>query len=354
MSITLKIRDDLTMNQLRALARTRPLVKTPHVGNNSINNLLAAAYGFPILWVDNTIPLRDTNANPHLLIKSGTPHVLTDDASLDKKLTSHVQVSKDARGFTGFPPGSALVEGHLTHMRKVFPHTDIVTTSENYATHSDLTMTVLEEATKALPHKWYRKLSTEGLLTEYNNGEDTGIREWNDIRNDVYLLPRKSGWVIPNLFAITHDLVKQVRDTDSVEAWMLSGPDMIHYLPSILKDMQVAYGAISRRVDYPRDVILNVVPFTHFKFVVRKSSHKALGELWELLRNGSHNQHARANLATLCPDLWTNTKRRVYFTQHDMASLYDICVVEEALDMPLRDVEKLWLKARADLPKELR
>lgn len=280
--------------------------------------------------------------------------MLSHDTDLDKKLTTHVRVTHDQHQEAGFVPGTSLVDGHLAQMRRVFPNTRIETTSRNFARDMDLTLAILEAATNVLPHKWYRRIEWDGLLCEFKSGQDTGIRSWNDIKDDVYLLPKQSGWVIPNLFAIVHDLAVQTRESGFPEAWMLSGPDMINYLPSILTDLQIAYRAICKHLDHFPDVALHVVPFTHAKFVVRRSSQAPMHELWNRLQNGSTSQQVRADYATLCPDLWTNTKRRVYFSQHDMSSPDDICVEEETLNMPLKEVEKLWLKARADLPKDLR
>ena len=42
MCITLNVRDDVSVSDLLKIARSRLLVKTPHVGNNSPNNLFAA------------------------------------------------------------------------------------------------------------------------------------------------------------------------------------------------------------------------------------------------------------------------------------------------------------------------
>jgi hypothetical protein len=276
------------------------------------------------------------------------------DSHLAVKLTSHVMVQSTNQQHRGFVPGESLVEGHLAQMRKVFPNLVITTTSQNFAAHRELTVALLEIATNALPQKWYRKILPDGHLREYRAGEDTGIRSWHTICDDVYLLPKLSGWIIPNLIAIMHDMVRQITIADTREVWMLSGPDMINYLPTLMQDLRVLYDALRRRMDTATDITLNLVPFTYAKFVVRKSSKHALNELWTRLRDGSTNQHIRADYATLCPDLWTNTKRRVYFSQHDMTSPDDICVEEETLDLPLKEVERYWLKARADLPKELR
>ena len=330
------------------------MVKTPHVGNNSINNLFAAQCGFPILWVDNTIPQKDTNANPHLFIKGGEARLLTHDTNLDRTLTSHAYVSHDRLLEHGFKAGAPLYEGHLGQMQKVFPGVEILLTSENFAKHRSLTETILETATNVLPHKWYRRIDENGALVEFKGDSDTGVRSWNDVKDHVYLLPKKDGWVIPNIFAILHDLVRQTLVSENAEAWMLSGPDMIQYLPTMLKELQLAYNAVRKQLDHFPEVTLNLVPFTNFRFVARKNAQGPMQDLYKMLVDNAGSQQKRADLATLCPDLWTNTKRRIYFSQHDMDSPDTIWAHEEALELPLREVEKLWLRARLDLPKELR
>lgn len=351
MCISLNVRDDISLAQLMELARTRLLVKTPHVGNNSPNNLFAAQCGFPILWVDSTIPTRDKNANPHLLIREGISSPLNDDVRLDRILTTNAFVTKDGFETHGFVRGRPLVEGHLHRMRTVFPNTNITTTSGLYRSTERLTAEVFEIVTDALPHHWYRIVQEDGTIRTFVNGEPTGIRSWRDIRDSLHLHHGDRGWIVPNLLAILHECVRQPAETGAPEVWLLSGPDMIKYLPELIPDLREAYEVVRRRTNRHPELAVHLVPFTHFHFTVRRDHRDNLESLLRHAMSGSRNHRECGNLAMACPDLWVRTERQQYFSQHDMASTEDLYAPDELENVSLRHIQLLWEKIRATVPK---
>ncbi len=354
MCLTLNVRGDVSVSQLSELARSRLLVKTPHVGNNSPNNLFAAQCGFPILWVDSTIPARDKNANPHLLIQGGRHSTLSDDVRLDRMLTTSASVTVSGFETQGFVHGRPLIEGHLNRMRSVFPETTVGTTSELYRTTECLTDEVFGIATDALPHHWYRVVQEDGTVRTFSGGEPTGISSWRDVCNSLHLKQGDQGWVVPNLFAILHELVRQSAETGAPEVWLLSGPDMIKYLPELMPSLREAYDAVRRKTNRHPELEIHLVPFTHFRFTVRKGHRDNLETLLRHVASGSRNQRERANLAMACPDLWAHTHRLNHFSQHDMGTATDLYAPEELKGLPLEAVQQLWENIRLDLPRKCR
>jgi len=350
MCITLSVRDDVSINDLLQVARTRPVVKTPHVGNNSPNNLFAAKCGFEILWVDSTIPKRDTNANPHLLIKGGTATPLVEGSHLIETLTTHTLVTQEGLEASGFTPGESLVEGHIKRMRAVFPGTHVETNLERLQRYADLTESVLEIATCVLPHKWWRRVDAEGKVRKIEKGDSSWISSWRDVSGQVYLLPKREGWIVPNDFNILIDLVVQTTVGNSPEVWMLSGPDMIRYLPDTerMQELRIAYEAVSRKLGLLREIQIHLVPFTKFKFAVRQTHAGHLESLFETLADHSDRKKIRS-LAQECPDLWTKTEKRDYFSQHDMSEANDLYAPETMFSLPLSEIDRQHQMIRSTL-----
>lgn len=350
--LAIVVRDDVSINQLLKLARTRPIVKTPHVGNNSLNNLWAARCGFPILWSDTTIPSRDKNANPHLLIKDGHAHALSNNMRLRSILTTHAVVEEYGFEAHGFVPGSALVTGHLQKMRKLFPETEVSTMHEKWRLLDGMAYDILEAATDTMPDAWYRFVNNDGTFCCNAKDEPNGVRSWHDVKNNLFLEPDvRTGWVIPNIYNVLIHAIWQASTSGIPEAWMLSGPDMVRYLPE-MKRLPALHNAVSRRIGYAQDLTIHLVPFSSFRLVVRREQANALDAFLDFLdRKGvsTCNPQKMYVRAAACPDLWRPTEKRRYFSQHDMQTVDDIYAPPRVFDWPLARIEALWKKTRITL-----
>lgn len=344
MSITVNIRDDVSVSELRTIAKSQPVVKTPHVGNSSPNNLFAAKCEFSIMWLDVTIPARDKNANPHLLIRNGNATPLSEREASLRKLTTHVRVEKSGHETHGFVPGEPIVVGHIRQMRRVFPNTQIVTGYEHYQRYGERTRAILEVATDALPQVWYRRVEENGEIHKFEKGQSTGVTGWIDIEKDIFLYPNTQGWILPNVFAILHDLVIQSWESNSNEVWMLSGPDMVRYIDGLVPELSVAYDAVRKRLGLTSKLQICLVPFTHFRFAVRFGHKESLDALLRELMSGHCSFEVLHELSKDCPDIWTKTERRNHFSQHDMGSPDDLYAPEELMSFSLKTVNELWLR----------
>ncbi|MCE9541884.1 hypothetical protein K8R03_05010 [Candidatus Kaiserbacteria bacterium] len=353
MPILLRERDDVSVNDLRTVAAVIPVVRTPHVGNSSVYNLVAAACKFPTVLVDTNTPGRDTTYHPHLYIRGGCATVLTECADPMQTLVTHLPVMNPS----ALPYGlvrATLVDVHIEQLKRVFPDTCIETHQSFMRRNRAYIEQALEIMTDAMPDAWYRKVSDAGALHVLSAAETNGVSSWRDIADNIFISPARSGWVVPNVFALILDMLVQMRDGCSAEVWMLSGPDMIRYMPKLQEKFDILYAALSRRLNLPATVTVHMVPFSDFKLAVRSVHREHLDTLLREVRLPVRNRQIIAQTAMQCPDLWCRTERQNHFTQHDMESAADIYVPPEFMEMPLRSCRALWEKIRSDVPKKNR
>ena len=353
MPITIRERDDVSVNDLCTIAASLPVVRTPHVGNNSMYNLLAAACRFSTVLVDTNTPGRDTTYHPQLYIRGGNASVLVECADPLQTLVTHLPVTNTRVLPQGYVH-ETLVDTHCTQLKRVFPTTHIETHQEFLRRNRECVEKALEIMTDSMPEAWYRRVSDDGVLRVYASGEPTGVSSWRDIAGDIFISPARSGWVVPNVFALVLDVLIQMRDGESPDVWMLSGPDLIRYMPKLQDKLDVLYAALSHRLELPEGVTAHVVPFADFRLAVRTMHRDILNTLLDEVRSGTRNRKAVGEMAVLCPDLWYRTEKRCHFTQHDMVSAADIYAPPEVMGMSLSACRALWEKIRADVPKKNR
>lgn len=353
MPVALRNRDDVSVNDLKAIAGALPVVRTPHVGNSSLYNLFAAACGFPSVLVDTNTPGRDSAYNPHLFIRDGSATILSECADPMQTLVTHLAVT-NALALPHDVFHGTVVDVHLSRLQQVFPDTSIETHQTFLSRNREYVEAALEIMTDAMPEAWYRRVSCEGTLSAFRANEPTGVSCWRDVAGDVFIAPARSGWVIPNVFALMLDILIQMRDGSSREVWMLSGPDMIGYMPKLQDKLDLLYATLSRRLNLSGETVVQLVPFADFRFAVRAEHRQSLDSLLREMNADTRDRIRIGKIAASCPDLWYRTERRNHFSQHDMTSARDIYAPEEVLGMSLRACRGLWEKIRADVPKKLR
>ena len=353
MRVTLRSRDDVSVNDLKEIARTVPMVRTPHVGNNSLYNLFAASCGFPSVLVDTNTPGRDSTYNPHLFIRDGAATVLAECNDPQQMLVTHLAVT-NALALPHDVFHASVVDVHVSRLKQVFPNTHIETHQAFLERNREDVEAALEIMTGAMPEAWYRRVSAEGRLKVFGNGEPTGIASWRDIAGDIFISPARSGWVIPNVFALILDMLVQMRVGSSKEVWMLSGPDNIRYMPKLQDKLDALYAELSRRLGLADDIVVHMVPFADFRFAVRAEHKPRMDTLLCEVALGTRDRHRIGEIGASCADLWYRPERCNHFSQHDMVSADDIYVPEEMLDLSLAACRRLWERIRADVPKKQR
>lgn len=329
MPIQLSLRGDLSVNDIRRLARQHVVKVTPHVGNWTPARLALPQLGVSILCVDHTIGQRDINAHPHLLIKGGEAYQLSDRSD---RLTTHVRVAKGCGGREHMA-GASLSEVHVGAIRSLYPQADIVTHVEHMRTHEELILTVLEEVTAlARTSVWWRKVDRVGMVTAYRSKDIP--RTWESIAQEIFpLTNREEGWLIHNRVSILIDLIQQSRMGQEPEIYHLSGPDMVRYLGNEIETVSRMYDHVRKRLNLPQETITyNLVPFASFRFATRASQALACERLCEALL-GENTAILQACVHEAC-DVLAESETKRYFTQHD-------CLAERA-SIAISEVASAW------------
>lgn len=322
MPALLRQRGDLSVNDIKHLARDHIVKVTPHVGNWTPARLVLPQLGVSVLCVDHTIGERDINAHPHLLIKGGEAYQLSERSD---RLTTHAYVSGDREAF---PTGTSLSEVHIGAIRSLYPGADIVTHVEHLCEHQELMLTVLEEATAfSRTGVWWRRVDQEGVVTTYR-GKDIP-RTWEEIAPDIFPLTRRhEGWLVHNRVSILMDLIQQSRMGQEPEIYHLSGPDMVRYLAGEIETISRMYDYVRKRLDLPQETItFNLIPFASFRLATRTSQASACEQVCEALLN--NDLLALQNGVQEAFDVLAESETKCYFTQHDCLASGDRIVVPE-------------------------
>jgi len=331
MPCELRIRDDLSVNDIVRLAQKHLVKVTPHVGNWTPARLALPMLGVSVLCVDHTIGIKDRNAHPHLLIQNGAAHELCDHAD---RLTTHAYVTKHANG--GFHPiGKSLSDVHIGAVRALYPLADIMTHVEHLREYRDVTLVVLEEATNfSRSATWWRKVDAEGMVTSYRSKNLP--RTWKEIRPSIFpLTNRREGWLIHNRISILMDIIIQSRMGIESDMYHLSGPDMVRYLGSEMATISRMYDHVRKRLGLPQEIItFNLVPFASFRFATRASQASACERLCKELAGTSPDEHTLRSCIREASDVLAESESQSYFTQHD-------CLAEgEKIAIP--DIAREW------------
>lgn len=326
MPILLRLRDDLSVNDIKRLARTRAVKVTPHVGNWTPARMVLPTLGVSILCVDHTIGERDVNAHPHLLIQGGEARTLS---SLSDRLTTHAHVTQHVPG-TLHHVGKSLSAVHVGAIRELYPSADIVTHVEHMRSNKELTLAVLEEAT-ALSRSgvWWRKVDSEGRVTAYRSKDLP--RTWKELEPDIFpLTNEQEGWLVHNRVSILMDLIQQSQLGTEPEIYHLSGPDMVRYLGSEIETVSRMYDHVRVRLGFPQESITyNLVPFASFRFATRTAQAGACERLCEELLRNDPDYGALQDSARAASDIFAESETKSYFTQHDCLANADHIVVPE-------------------------
>lgn len=325
MPVTYRIRDDLTVHDIRELASTRLVEVTPHVGNWTPARLVQPTLGVYILCVDHTIGSKDRNAHPHLLIQGGHARTLSQHAD---KLTTHNHVTE--RASRRHRVGTSLSEVHVGAIRRLHPSAHIATHTEHLREHRELTLAVLELVTELSPsYAWWRSVDTEGGVTNFKSKHLP--RTWREYRDTIFSLSCEThGWLVHNRIAILMDVIQQSRGGVESEIFHLSGPDMVRYLGSEIEVISRMYDYVRARMGLKQsDVTINLIPFANFRFATRSSQAWAAQALCEELRSTRPCQNRLRPLIDEAFDILADSTQLPYFTQHDCVESGEYIVVPD-------------------------
>ena len=317
MPVTLRIRDDLSVNDIVELGRHHLVKATPHVGNWTPARLALPALGISILCVDHTIGIKDRNTHPHLFIHEGEAQALCEDAD---RLTTHTRVTREARGGT-HAAGASLSDVHVGALRSLYPSADILTHSEHLRKYRDITLAVLEEATCfSRSSTWWRRVDGDGVVTCYRRKDLPG--SWQEFKQDIFSLTNeRHGWLIHNRVAILMDVIQQSQMGEEPEIYHLSGPDMVRYLGGEIETISGMYDHVRSRLGLAQEtIVFNLIPFASFRFATRASQAPACVALCEEIGKDIPDENRLRAFAQEATDVFAEPETQNYFTQHDCLS----------------------------------
>jgi hypothetical protein len=304
------------------------VLKSPHVGNQHPSNLVCAALRIPMEMVSFTIGTRDCNFHPHARIEGGVARALY-----------------PADTYTPFgvlPCGTAATEYHQAAVRRVFPHTEVMTDMERMQQYPALAATVLRATNRVVRGLWYRRVSAIGKVSKRTLrelGPEHMETEVFQFSNDRF------GWVVPNRVHIVFDLVYQALSSGRDVIYHLSGPQMVHYVDGITAELSLMYDAVRANIpQLPLVLRAKVVPVASARLVTHQSNAGALADVNELLeRFGASGLSPGlvADVQQALPELTVPIERGTFLSQYDLSSADDLYLAPWMLEAPLSAVTAL-------------
>ncbi len=298
MPIQLKIRKDLSLNDLVSFKRAGFLVfKTPHVGNWYPNNLACAALGIPMKVVDSTKGCLDRNFHPHCMIVNGTRTQIAEENAL----TSHTKVTRvHEHTADRFKIGASVSETHMGALREAFPALELETVNEYLKENRDRVLELLEVLTQHDRSIWMRYVREDGLT------EPRRARDWIVVNASGICGTNGSshGWVSPNIANILMDVTIDPLKFNTDIVYELSGPDMYKYIGQLMPKLNELYEVVRQKLwpKLPETVTLNLVPVADMRFAVSAHRRQELEELVTVLETVSRFENGIGDRINSAPD----------------------------------------------------
>jgi len=232
--------------------------KTPHVGNQYMNNLVIAVLGFDILVYDRNIGSKDKNFHPQSIIYNSREEKVFSENELtihSKKILERTKdsfINKLLLGYTN--PGSF----HTYYFSKASKNQKIRTYSEFISKNREIITKIIHCTYELYKDDWYR----------YVNKEKKIIRKTGFVADDpiLGLTDDDFGWVIPNIYNI---LFHCVIDQKEGKVFLLSGPDMYRYICKHEEKLSASWKSIKKEfTDLPNEIKCLIIPVSKLRFAV--------------------------------------------------------------------------------------
>ncbi|MBI2474839.1 hypothetical protein HYV69_00210 [Candidatus Uhrbacteria bacterium] len=375
MPIRLKIRKDLSLNDLVSLKRAGFLVfKTPHIGNWYPNNLACATLGIPMKIVDSTKGCLDRNFHPHCVIVNGTRTQIAEE----NVLISHAKVTRvHEHTADRFQIGASIPEVHMQALRELFPELEMQTVSEYLKENCCRVLELLEVLTQHDHSIWERYVRDDGMT------EARHARQWAVVNASGVCGTNgsNSGWVSPNITNILMDVTIDPLKFNTDIVYELSGPDMYKYIGQLMSKLNELYEVVRQKLwpELPQTVTLNLVPVADMRFAVPAHRRQALEELVDVLKTVAEFENGiggRINSAPdrekficqivkernvlhdslrevicICPDPFYDIYDGTFFSQYDLLSCSESLFIHPwALETSVGVLSDLVRIARGFLP----
>jgi hypothetical protein len=293
------IRRDLSLAQLGALRRTGfSVMKSPHVGNIYPNNLLVATAGIQLNCYDRTWGDRDKNFHPHLIIAEGRGEVI----GPGDVLTTHARVTRIPPGVIDLRIGNSIVDVHMRALRQALPNADCIVYTDYLRQYGERVIALLEVITRGCPTIWETYVTADGQRLPLETSRFVG----NQLDRGIYgLTDSEQGLLLPNVLNILVISILECLETEVVEVYHLSGPDMVKYVSGLYGQLNSLYEVIRASGNWPKlpeTLTCHLVPVANNRLAVHGQHRVAVEDLVDTWINLQTNNQSRAQLLGAAAD----------------------------------------------------
>lgn len=257
---------DATLGELVALSKAgEPIMRSAHVGNQYIANLVLAKHGIRTTWYDRTVGCRDRNYQPHRIVRlnqSAREVVCRDDLLVARTPAIHP---------------------HLEVMRSAFPQTQIIPWGDYLRLHDAETLPILEilrlfesSFDSSREQRWKRYVHESGRL------EEKTPRSWRAVEEEgVFGVNAEThGWLMPNIFNVLLSAIFDHLEFGGADRiHHLSGPDMVKYIKTMEKELDWMWDLVSRRFRFPKNFEFRLYPTASLRFATFPARSAAIDAL---------------------------------------------------------------------------
>ncbi len=306
------------------------VMKTPHIGNQHPSNLLCAALGIHMDMVTFTQGEKDRNFHPHLRIAGGT--------------ASQLYEASVYTPFAVVTDGQSAEDFHQRSVQERFAGTMVTTDIELLHQELEVSVRVLEAATRSLPGLWYRHVDHAGMVTKVSEPA------LQTLLSQIFRVTSStSGYVIPNRLHMMVTFVWQILATGRDTVYHLSGPDMVGYIGKLESGLSRMYDAIRTVVPGLPDVLtVYVIPVAQSRFVTHRSRRDTLDALLETIGWYENQDVATRAEATSVvkraggqyPEFGRSISHGDFLSQYDLHNSADLYVPDWLLTTPLGRVKR--------------
>lgn len=267
MELSINKQADISLNELVSKKEQGlSVVRSAHVGNSRMYNLVIANAGIDMLLVDHNQTLRDTNYQPEAIIQDGQKELLT-----DSKMTLSLRTRSDK-------DNKYLDEIHISSLRQTFPNTNIFSNTEYLRNNEQVAGEIISICVDNMPELFIRIALPDGTTNKSFEAstlaKSSGVIQLQDDPRE-----EKEVAMMPNEVDIICGFVIEALNTNSDIQFHISGPDMIKYIKSILPNLKKIYSLLSSASfanKLPDNLIVELVPGASLSLATTKDSSAKL------------------------------------------------------------------------------
>lgn len=371
--LNFEIRDDYSLADVLEAREFRGVehIRTPHIGNQRLSDMVNLNQGIKVRLVDTNIQTKDNLFHPARVIAEGSGEVV----ARGDVLSSHNKIVKSSGRFSFVKEGRPLASVCQESVLRAFPKADCMPYGEWLEGNGEEVLQILELVTKKMPHLWERKVNALG-----ETSRDEVLNFSKLVRDGVCgvnVSRDAAGWIIPNPVAILIDAIVDLQCSGKGEVIQIAGLSMHKYIgqdyrglgkmSDLISELYSCVSSGSTKLRIPKDAKVDMVSLSSIGLAGPSSDKDLIISLVEAYEGCKKANAAVASLAktgSLFNDavalkkdsgerlrraagrvswLFTKPETAKHFTQYDLLlqgeSLY---VHPWAINKPVRELVEFW------------